>query len=62
MSPKELTAFRVQPDLMEAMRQVKERDGIPISRQLDFALRDWLRKKGAMPKAARRRAVTRRKA
>jgi hypothetical protein len=46
MPPKELTAFRVAPDLMAAMRTVKEHEGIPIARQLDFAVRAWLKKKG----------------
>lgn len=45
MPTKELTAFRVAPELMEAMRRVKEREGIPIAVQLDFALRAYLQKK-----------------
>ena len=53
MSPKELTAFRVAPDVMDAMRQVKEREGIPLTKQLDFALRDWLNKKGALKRTAK---------
>jgi hypothetical protein len=49
--PKELTAFRVAPDLMDAMRRVKAKIGIPIAVQLDKALRAWLTAKGALPKA-----------
>ena len=46
--PKELTAFRVAPELMEAMRRVKQREGIPIGVQLDFALRAYLQKKDSV--------------
>ncbi len=43
MSPKELTAFRVDADLMEGLRRVKDRDGVPLSIQVDRALRVWLK-------------------
>jgi hypothetical protein len=46
MSPKELTAFRIEPKLMDAMRRVKARDGVPFSVQVDRALRAWLKEKG----------------
>ena len=46
MSPKELTAFRVDADLMEGLRRVKDRDGVPLSIQVDRALRVWLKTKG----------------
>jgi hypothetical protein len=46
MSPKELTAFRVEADIMDGLRRVKERDGVPLSVQLDRALRAWLKEKG----------------
>jgi hypothetical protein len=46
MSPKELTAFRVEADIMEGLRRVKDRDGVPLSVQVDRALRAWLDKKG----------------
>jgi hypothetical protein len=62
MSPKELTAFRVDPGLMEGLRKVKDRDGIPLSVQLHRALEAWLATKGIKTKTANRRAVTRRKA
>ena len=45
MSPKELTAFRVDPAVMEGLRRVKDRDGVPLSVQLDRALRAWLKQK-----------------
>jgi hypothetical protein len=63
MSPKEFTAFRMAPELMDAMRRLKTRDGVPFSVQVDFALREWLRKKGIVVdhKADRKRATTRKR-
>jgi hypothetical protein len=46
MSPKELTAFRVEADILEGLRRVKDRDGVPLSVQVDRGLRAWLKKKG----------------
>ena len=46
MSRKELTAFRVDADIMEGLRRVKDRDGVPLSIQVDRALRVWLADKG----------------
>ncbi|MCX6539608.1 MAG: hypothetical protein NT151_11855 [Acidobacteria bacterium] len=62
MSPKELTAFRVAPDIMAGLRAIKERDGVPLSVQLDRALRAWLDAKGMQTKTASRRVQPRRKA
>lgn len=55
MSPKEMTAFRIEPEIRDGLRRVKDRDGIPFSIQVDRALRTWLEKKGvsvAKPKTA----------
>jgi hypothetical protein len=46
MSPKEMTAFRIAPEIMDGLRRVKDRDGVPLSVQVDRALRVWLKKKG----------------
>ena len=62
MIPKEMTTIRLHPELLDAMRQVKDRQGIPIAVQVDFAVREWLERKGVSVKAAPRRAPTRRKA
>jgi len=66
MSPKELTAFRMEPKIMDAMRRLKDRDGIPFSVQVDRALRAFLDAKGIgvdTSKAHRRatKATTRRR-
>lgn len=62
MSPKETTALRLDADLLEAMRQVRDKDGIPVTTQIEMAVREWLVKRRALPKAARKRAVTRKRA
>ena len=59
MSPKELTAFRIEPEIMDALRRVKDRDGVPLSVQVDRALRAWLKQKGVAldaPKSSARPA------
>jgi hypothetical protein len=56
VSPKELTAFRMAPELMAAMRAVKAKEGIPVAVQIDFAVRDWLKRKGFAIKPERKRA------
>ena len=58
MSPKELTAFRIDPDVMEGLRRVKDHDGVPISVQVDRALRAWLEKKGISVKPGARASRT----
>ena len=62
MSPKETTALRLDADLLEAMRQVRDKDGIPVTTQIEMAVREWLTTRGALPKAARKRAATRKRA
>ena len=37
---------------MDALRRVKDRDGVPLSVQVDRALRAWLEKKGVAVKKA----------
>jgi hypothetical protein len=46
VSPKELTAFRLDPAVLDGLRAVKDRDGVPLSVQVDRALRAWLESKG----------------
>jgi hypothetical protein len=55
MPRKELTAFRIDPDLMAGLRRVKDRDGVPFSVQVDQALRAWLKAKGIEVKPSRAR-------
>ena len=53
---KETTAFRLDTTLLETMRRVKLQDGIPVTRQIEMAVREWLVKRGALKNADRRRA------
>ena len=41
-----MTAFRIEPEIMDGLRRVKDREGVPLSVQVDRALRAWLKKKG----------------
>ena len=34
------------PELLDAMREIKASDGVPMSVQVDFALRAWLHARG----------------
>jgi metal-responsive CopG/Arc/MetJ family transcriptional regulator len=55
----QMTTFRVDVDVLEAMRQLQERDGIVRSEQIRRALRPWLEEKGVLKRAERKRAGTR---
>jgi hypothetical protein len=61
VAPRRLYNFRIDEDLDEGLKLVKEQDGIPESEQIRRALRKWLEERGVM-KSAPRRALTRRKA
>ena len=61
MSPKDKTALRLEPGLLAALREIKARDGIPVTTQIEFAIRDWLVKKGPPVKSPSRRSGQRRK-
>ena len=59
-SAKKQTAFRIDPEILDGLRQIKERDGVPVSEQVRRALAAWLNSKGVM-KAGRKRAPTRKR-
>jgi len=63
MSPKETTALRLDLDLLAAMRNLRETEGIPVTTQIEMASREWLRKRGIIvkKKADRKRAGTRKR-
>jgi hypothetical protein len=58
--PKKVTTFRIDDDLLAAMRELQERDGILPSEQIRRALRPWLESKGVM-KAERKWPVSRKR-
>jgi hypothetical protein len=60
MTPKELTAFRMAPELMAALRAIRDKEGVPVAVQIDFAVRDWLKRRGVrVAKPPRRKVGTR---
>jgi hypothetical protein len=59
MSPKEPTALRLDTDLLDAMRNVKDRDGIPVTTQVEMAVREWLKKRGILLRKPQRKPRTR---
>jgi hypothetical protein len=61
VSPKETTAFRLDTTLLAAMRGVKDREGIPVTTQIEMAVREWLTRRGTIEKADRKRAQTRKR-
>jgi hypothetical protein len=61
MTPiRRVATFRVDDDVLEAMRRLQERDGMPLSEQIRRALRPWLESKGVM-KAERKRPSNRKR-
>jgi hypothetical protein len=60
-SDKKQTAFRIEPEILDGLQRVKERDGIPISEQVRRALREWLERRRVTLKADRKRATTRKR-
>src|SRR5713226_9176334 len=54
---KRITAFRLDADLLGAMRRLHERDGISLSEQARRSLRPWLEVKGVLkPERVRARS------
>jgi hypothetical protein len=51
MSPKTTTALRLETSLLETMRAVKREEGIPVTTQIEMAVREWLVKRGALKPA-----------
>ena len=62
MTARRMTTFRIDHELLAALRDVYEREGIQISEQVRRAIRLWLDSKGVVVKAARKRAGTRERA
>ena len=49
------TTMRLDVDLLEGLRRIKQRDGIGVTEQVRRAIRAWLEQKGASPKPSTRR-------
>jgi hypothetical protein len=61
VSPKDKTAFRLEQGLLDALREIRAKEGIPVMTQIEFAIRDWLKKKGATLRGQSKRAGTRKR-
>jgi hypothetical protein len=63
MSPRvrKLYSFPIDADLAEALKQVKERDGISEAEQIRRGIRLWLESRGIVTKAERKRAASRKR-
>jgi hypothetical protein len=61
VSAKTPTALRIDNDILDAMRAMKARDGVPITTQIERAVTEWLTKRGITVQPASRRAGARRK-
>jgi ribbon-helix-helix CopG family protein len=60
MTPLRQTAFRIESDLLEALQEIKRRDGVPVSEQVRRALQAWVESKG-VARTERKRAPTRKR-
>jgi hypothetical protein len=49
MSPDTPTTFRIPDALMDALRLVRKRDGVPIAEQVRRGILLWLETKGITP-------------
>ena len=61
MSPSKMTALRLDEGLVDAMKECKHREGVPMSVQIELGVTDWLEKKGYKVKTERKRMKIRRR-
>ena len=54
---RKLAVYRMDPALIDGLHQVKERDGLPITWQVQQAIRAWLDSKGVATRAATGRST-----
>lgn len=53
--PKALTGIRINAELLTAARRVRDDEGIPVTVQIEKGLREWLEKRGSLPRKAKKR-------
>jgi hypothetical protein len=46
MTPLRPANFRIDEEILDALRRIKERDGVPVSEQLRRALLGWIQSRG----------------
>ena len=59
MTPKEITNFRIDTDLLEALRRIRDRDGLPMAEQVRRAIRAWVETRGVKVETGRKRVTPR---
>jgi len=57
---RKLYTFAIDPDLADALKHIKTRDGVGESEQIRRALRTWFERKGVL-RAVRKPVATRRR-
>lgn len=62
LSPKRLYSFKIDPEVADALKVIKSREGIGESEQIRRGIELWLKSKGAKVKPERKRPVTRKRA
>ena len=55
------TTFRLETEIMAALGEIRDRDGVAVSEQVRRALRQWIDAKGVKIKTERKRAATRKR-
>jgi Arc/MetJ-type ribon-helix-helix transcriptional regulator len=61
MAPRRISTFRIDEKLLDGLRAVWERDGVPVSEQVRRAIRAWLESRGVIEKAERKRVAARKR-
>lgn len=61
MTPLRQQNFRLEEEILEALEQIRERDGIPVTEQVRRALKVWIAEKGVTLKTERKRVAPRKR-
>ena len=61
MTPLKQTNFRLEEELLDALQQIRERDGIPVAEQVRRAIRNWIDSKDVNVKTPRKVPVSRKR-
>ena len=61
LMPLEPATFRLESELLDGLRRVKERDGIAVTEQVRRAVIAWLESKGVKVKSERKRSPSRKR-
>jgi hypothetical protein len=61
MSPKKLTNFRIDSELLDALEAIREREGVPVSEQVRRGILMWINSKGGTKSPSRSRRKRERK-